>query len=80
MIRINIITVGTLKEKYWKDAVAEYTKRLGRFAKVQVTELEEAYLPSSPSYTRPSTRFIPSSPKMPAKTRCATRPTIFSKA
>ncbi len=49
MIRINIITVGTLKEKYWKDAVAEYTKRLGRFAKVQVTELEEAYLPSSPS-------------------------------
>ncbi len=49
MVRINVITVGTLKEKYLTQAVAEYAKRLGRFAKIQVWELSEAYLPPSPS-------------------------------
>lgn len=49
MVRINVITVGSLKEKYLSAAVAEYTKRLGRFAKVQVVELAEAYLPQTPS-------------------------------
>lgn len=51
MVRIQIITVGSLKEKYLRDAVAEYAKRLSRFAKVQVTELSEAYLPQNPSET-----------------------------
>lgn len=49
MVRINLITVGTLKEKYLTAAVAEYTKRLGRFAKIQVWELPEAYLPQNPA-------------------------------
>lgn len=49
MVRINIITVGTLKEKYLQQAVAEYAKRLSRFAKVQISELGEAYLPQDPS-------------------------------
>ena len=33
--------VGNLKEKFWKDAADEYTKRLGKFCKVKVVELTE---------------------------------------
>ncbi|MBR5782970.1 MAG: 23S rRNA (pseudouridine(1915)-N(3))-methyltransferase RlmH [Clostridia bacterium] len=49
MLKIHIITVGTLKEKYLREAVAEYSKRLGRFASLKVTELSEAYLPQTPA-------------------------------
>ena len=38
---VNIITVGTLKENYLKEAVAEYKKRLSQFARVEITELKE---------------------------------------
>ena len=40
-MNINVICVGKLKEKYWKDACAEYLKRLSRFAKVAVIEVPE---------------------------------------
>lgn len=49
MVKINIITVGSLKEKYLKDAIAEYQKRLSRFAKLTIIELDEAYLPQAPA-------------------------------
>ena len=49
MVKINIITVGSIKEKYLKDAIAEYQKRLSRFAKLTIIELDEAYLPQSPA-------------------------------
>ena len=38
-MKIKLITVGKLKEKYLKDGIAEYIKRLGRFAKVEQVEL-----------------------------------------
>jgi len=41
MIKINVVAVGTLKEKYWKDAVAEYAKRISRFASFKITEVPE---------------------------------------
>lgn len=41
MIKINLIAVGDIKEKYLKDAVHEYLKRLSRFAYVKITELRE---------------------------------------
>ncbi len=41
MLRVNVICVGKLKEKYLKDAVAEYSKRLGAFCKFSVIELDE---------------------------------------
>ena len=43
-MNIEIICVGKLKERYWQDAADEYIKRLGRFAKVTVTELPEERL------------------------------------
>lgn len=41
MIKINIIAVGKIKEEFYRSAVAEYVKRLGRFAKVEIRELPE---------------------------------------
>ena len=41
MANLTIITVGTLKEGYLKDAVAEYKKRLSQYARVDEIELKE---------------------------------------
>lgn len=41
MQKIGIVCVGKLKERFWSDAVAEYCKRLSRFASVTVRELSE---------------------------------------
>lgn len=49
MATIKFITVGTLKEKYLSDAVAEYEKRLSGFCKVESINLKEAKLPQEPS-------------------------------
>ena len=38
---VTLITVGTLKEDYLKEAVAEYKKRLSQYAKVDIVELKE---------------------------------------
>ena len=38
---INIICIGKLKEKYWEDAVAEYSKRLRPYCGLKITELKE---------------------------------------
>ena len=40
-MKIDIITVGKIKEKYLRDAVDEYLKRLGRYAKVSVIEVKD---------------------------------------
>lgn len=48
-MKIKIITVGKLKEDFYKKAVAEYEKRLSRFHKVTVTELSEELKADSPS-------------------------------
>ncbi len=49
MLKVNVICVGKLKEKYLKDAVNEYSKRLGTFCKFSVVEVEEEKESSSPS-------------------------------
>ncbi len=40
-MKINLICVGKLKEKYWVSAVQEYAKRLSRFATLNIIELDE---------------------------------------
>ena len=47
MLRVNIICVGKIKEKYFSDAIAEYSKRLGAFCKFNIIELAEERLKSN---------------------------------
>lgn len=49
MLTVKLITVGTLKESYWRDAVAEYKKRLGGFCRFEEINLKEVKLPDEPS-------------------------------
>lgn len=48
-MKIQIICIGKLKEKYWTDAVSEYSKRLSRFCDLEITELKESKLPDKAS-------------------------------
>ena len=52
MLNIKIIATGSLKEGYLREAVAEYRKRLGAWAKVEEIELKEEKLPENPSQTQ----------------------------
>ncbi len=47
-IRVQLICVGKMKEKFYIDAAAEYVKRLSAYCKLQVVELPEERLPSNP--------------------------------
>ncbi|HJI57224.1 MAG: 23S rRNA (pseudouridine(1915)-N(3))-methyltransferase RlmH [Pseudoruminococcus massiliensis] len=49
MMNVTLICVGNLKEKYFKDACAEYNKRLGAFCKFNIVEVNEEKLPDKPS-------------------------------
>ena len=49
MRTINIICVGNLKEKYLREAAAEYEKRLSPCCKLKITEITEHKLPDKPS-------------------------------
>lgn len=49
MIKITLITLGKLKEKYLRDASAEYEKRLSRYCNLDVVELEPVRLSEKPS-------------------------------
>ena len=48
-MNINIICIGKLKEKYWSDAITEYSKRLGRYCTLKIKELKEDRLPDNAS-------------------------------
>lgn len=47
MIKINIICIGKIKEKYFTDAIAEYAKRLTAFCKFNIIELSEERIKSN---------------------------------
>ena len=49
MRTIQIICVGNLKEKYLRDAAAEYEKRLSSYCKLKIIEVPEYKLPEKPS-------------------------------
>ena len=48
-MKIKIVTVGKLKEKYLKDGIAGYTKRISRFTKLEMIELADEKTPDKAS-------------------------------
>ena len=52
MFRIHLIVTGNLKERYWREAAAEYEKRLSAFARLTVSELKESRLSENPGPPR----------------------------
>lgn len=47
MVHIEIICVGKIKEKYLKDAILEYTKRLSKYCVLTITELDDKIVPNN---------------------------------
>ena len=50
-MKITVITVGKVKEKYLRDAVAEYVKRLSRYCKLEIIEVADEKTPDQASET-----------------------------
>jgi len=48
-MKVSIICVGKLKEKYWTMAIDEYSKRLGKYIKLDIIELPDEKAPESMS-------------------------------
>ncbi|MDO4486419.1 MAG: 23S rRNA (pseudouridine(1915)-N(3))-methyltransferase RlmH [Bacillota bacterium] len=48
-MNVTILAVGKLKEKYWRDAIAEYSKRLKSYCNLQIIEIKESLLRANPS-------------------------------
>ena len=50
-MKITLLTVGKIKEKYLKDAIAEYSKRLSRYCKLEIMEVADEKTPDHASET-----------------------------
>ena len=48
-MKITLITVGKIKEKYFTDAMAEYAKRLSRYCKLEIIEVADEKTPDGAS-------------------------------
>ena len=48
-MNITLITVGKVKEKYYRDAIAEYQKRLSRYCKLEIIEVADEKTPDKAS-------------------------------
>lgn len=48
-MKITVLAVGKLKEKYWKQAIAEYQKRLGAYTKIEIIEVPDEKAPENMS-------------------------------
>ena len=48
-MKITVIAVGKIKEKFYRDAVAEYEKRLGRYCKLEIIQVEDEKTPDKVS-------------------------------
>jgi len=46
-LNITLITVGKIKEKFYRDAVEEFVKRLGRYCKIKIVEVADENTPNN---------------------------------
>lgn len=49
MLRVKLVVLGKLKEKYWADAAKEYIKRLSGYCRIEVCEIKDSAVPENPS-------------------------------
>lgn len=49
-MKITIVCVGKIKEKFYRDALAEYTKRLSRYCSLSITEVADEKTKEQASY------------------------------
>ena len=48
-MKIVVVSVGSIKEKYLKDAINEYSKRLSKYAKIEFLNVSDEIIPNTPS-------------------------------
>lgn len=48
-MKITLVTVGKLKERYWTDAVLEYSKRLSRYCRLEILQVADEKTPDHAS-------------------------------
>lgn len=48
-MKITILCVGKIKEKFYRDAIAEYEKRLSRYCKLEIIEVADEKTPDNAS-------------------------------
>lgn len=48
-MKITVLTVGKIKEKYFTDGIAEYSKRLSRYCKLDIVEVADEKTPDNAS-------------------------------
>lgn len=49
MLNIKVICIGKIKESFFRDAIAEYSKRLSKYCKLDILELSDEKIPNNPS-------------------------------
>ena len=69
-MNINIIAVGKIKDRYIKDGIKEFKKRLSRYCKLQIIELNDEKAPEKLSQneieiikTKEASRILPKIPQ-----------------
>lgn len=72
MIKISIVCVGKIKEKFFRDAIDEYSKRLSRYSKLNIIEVADEMTPMEQapfgkirSVKKRESAFLQSYPRMP---------------
>ena len=48
-MKLRILCIGRLKERFYTEAAAEFTKRLSRFCETEIVELNDERVPADPS-------------------------------
>ena len=50
-MKITVIAVGKIKEKFFEDAIGEYSKRLSRYCKLEILQVPDEKTPDNASET-----------------------------
>ena len=66
-MKVSILCVGKIKEKFYTDAIAEYAKRMKRFADFEITEIPDERIPDNASEKEKETIKIREGEKLLAK-------------